>query len=520
MFPTIRDAPAPFNNPRADVVLRTCDGVDYRVRSSILAEASPVFGDIFDLAREAPSEALKTSEVADILLRFCYPVAAPTFTTFSQVQDVLTAVDKYLMEGLIEVVKKHLTDFSLDGAHPLRLYATAYAHRFEDVARIAAKETIGKPLQTVYVTELESLSAGAYYWLLEFHKTGKADVIPEVPFLSVDPSRTSARPPPGPHSRTAWISKYASPYPFGLPFADFTLRTCDGIALRVHSDLLRVASPYFRLMLADTSQSIEGIEKDSDGRIIGLVVPEHSNTIATVLQYVYPVERPDSLPDPQTASLLLYAAKKYDVVPALAPLQAMFLAFAAEHSLVIYAIACARYWVHEARHAALASMRMPLDDLCYVDELEAIPASCLYRLTQHRNTLGNMARRMVLSQAQEFLKQLTQPSSQVVCKYYAWVYCMDCRADTAVTLCRAGTKSSGLRKWWCDWLRRIAELLREVPSGQTVLDEQAIVCAVKDARDCPICRVDADTELRCYAKELSIKVDAMLVHEMSRITFF
>ncbi|KAH9927007.1 uncharacterized protein B0H18DRAFT_854239, partial [Fomitopsis serialis] len=174
-------APAPFNSPRSDIILRSRDRVDYRVRSSILAEASSVFEDMFDIAREAPVEqcprrdgipvvpVTETSEVVDLLLRLCYPVTTPVFTSLSQVRDVLTAVDKYLMEGLTEMMKRQLTDFTLDGAHPLLVYITAYAYHFEDVARVAAQRTIGQPLQDVYFTELEDLTAGAYHRLLQFH---------------------------------------------------------------------------------------------------------------------------------------------------------------------------------------------------------------------------------------------------------------------------------------------------------------------------------------------------------------
>ncbi|KAI0732150.1 hypothetical protein C8Q72DRAFT_753347, partial [Fomitopsis betulina] len=43
------DAPAPFNRSSADVILRSSDLVDFRVRKGILAEASSVFDDMFGI---------------------------------------------------------------------------------------------------------------------------------------------------------------------------------------------------------------------------------------------------------------------------------------------------------------------------------------------------------------------------------------------------------------------------------------------------------------------------------------
>jgi BTB/POZ domain len=43
------DADAPFNNLKADVILRSADNVDFRVFKSILSLSSPIFDDMFAL---------------------------------------------------------------------------------------------------------------------------------------------------------------------------------------------------------------------------------------------------------------------------------------------------------------------------------------------------------------------------------------------------------------------------------------------------------------------------------------
>jgi hypothetical protein len=48
-----RQAAHPFNKANADAILRTRDGVDFRVHTAILAEASAFFADMFALPQVA-----------------------------------------------------------------------------------------------------------------------------------------------------------------------------------------------------------------------------------------------------------------------------------------------------------------------------------------------------------------------------------------------------------------------------------------------------------------------------------
>ncbi|KZT69316.1 hypothetical protein DAEQUDRAFT_726905 [Daedalea quercina L-15889] len=541
----IRDAPAPFNNPRADIILRTCDGVDYWVRSSILAEASSVYEDMFDIAKAAPAEQYlrkagipvvsitETSEITSLLLRFCYPVSAPIFTTFAQVRGVLAAVDKYLMESLTEAVKKHLTDFALQGAHPLLVYITAYSYGYEDVALAAARQAVvqkdeQEPLQDTNCPELAELTAGAYHRLLEFYRTGDANVLPSVQFLSADLPKAATRPPMASYRSTEWASNSASPYPFGMPSADLTLYTCDGIHFEVHADLLRIASPYLRFILSGESPSQPGMpvcERNKQGRIITITLPEHSRTISTILQYVYPAERPDAPTDPHAASLLLKAVKKYDFVAALEPIRSSFLNFAEVEPLVVFAIACAHHWPGEARHAALVLMRRPMDNI-YVEEMEGLSATSYRLLLQHRTMTSTVAEDFM----QEVLRAVisSRGESDANCTWlprlqdgvpFVWVSCRGCPADSVPG---RFYNPFGLRKWWCKWFRQVSELLRSTPCGQTILDPQALGSALTEAACiCKTCGPVAAVHLQHFCQQLSVALDVVLSREMpTRLVFF
>ncbi|KAH9912576.1 uncharacterized protein B0H18DRAFT_242039 [Fomitopsis serialis] len=83
---TPTDAPFPFDSPHADVILQSCDGVNFRVRKAILAEASPVFDSMFTLPSGQSAEAndnnsqdlpivpvTEDSTALTGLLHLCYP---------------------------------------------------------------------------------------------------------------------------------------------------------------------------------------------------------------------------------------------------------------------------------------------------------------------------------------------------------------------------------------------------------------------------------------------------------------
>ncbi|KZT69331.1 hypothetical protein DAEQUDRAFT_638110, partial [Daedalea quercina L-15889] len=71
-----------FDNPQADLILRSCDGVDFRVFRSILAVSSDVFADMFETGQSRNEElrngcpvvyVQEDSKTMDGLLRIIYP---------------------------------------------------------------------------------------------------------------------------------------------------------------------------------------------------------------------------------------------------------------------------------------------------------------------------------------------------------------------------------------------------------------------------------------------------------------
>ncbi|PCH36287.1 hypothetical protein WOLCODRAFT_140317 [Wolfiporia cocos MD-104 SS10] len=184
--PQITNASAPFNKSTADVVLRSSDSVDFRVHKTILAEASPVFESMFGLPQPSSGEAKsscldelkddlpvieveESSLTLDTVLRFCYPLPQPTIGDVDLLQSLLRAVLKYDMDGILEAVRPQMRQ--LAEKHALQLYSIALRLGLEEEARYAAKCSLSLDIRNdQYVAELEDITGGDYFRLLDYHK--------------------------------------------------------------------------------------------------------------------------------------------------------------------------------------------------------------------------------------------------------------------------------------------------------------------------------------------------------------
>lgn len=181
--------PSPlFNKPNATAILHSSDGVSFRVQTAILAEASPFFGDMFELPQSSrvadadaadsatkPADNIPSIDVTedsttlDNVLRFCYPgVADPVLTTLEELRPVLEAVTKYQLEQAIASVKQRLAEFA--STEPVRVYALACLYELSDEARSAARHALRYPLLGKPVPELSRIPASAYHSLLQYHE--------------------------------------------------------------------------------------------------------------------------------------------------------------------------------------------------------------------------------------------------------------------------------------------------------------------------------------------------------------
>lgn len=152
-------ASSPFDHMKADVILRSSDGVDLRVFKLFLSLAPPFFETLFDLPQ--PSEGTNTDmeirdglpvipvsedrKTLDSLLRFCYPCILaedPVLEDFRGIINVLDAAKKYSLDAIQQTVCKSLFTPKILEMNSLRCFAIACRTRMQDKCELAAKHTL------------------------------------------------------------------------------------------------------------------------------------------------------------------------------------------------------------------------------------------------------------------------------------------------------------------------------------------------------------------------------------------
>nr|VWP02243.1 MHYT domain-containing protein [Ganoderma boninense] len=211
----IQTADSPFDKETTDIVLQTSDRFQFHVWKCILAEASPVFEDMFALGQppSSPSsrhqqlpevdtscsrglgiaqsqsstfrpsvpiiEVPEDSTTLQLLLRWIYPpprssrrIGTPGLG-LEDLKAVLSAAHKYQVDGIVlEITDILIKDCRRLG--PVRVYALGARHAFKlsEVMQTAARESLSLPPATAYayVEELEDISGGAYHRLCEYRR--------------------------------------------------------------------------------------------------------------------------------------------------------------------------------------------------------------------------------------------------------------------------------------------------------------------------------------------------------------
>ncbi|KAI0820776.1 hypothetical protein BC628DRAFT_1395332 [Trametes gibbosa] len=172
--------PPPFNNPSADLILRSHNQTDFHVWRDILREASPIFSDMFTVAQprsdqrpttdiDAPVvHVTESARTLESLLRYCYPTPDPDFSSIDDLKPVLEAAQKYQIAYIVRALAQQLLVFA-DGA-PLQAFSVALQFDLVDTARAAAKLTLRYEDPCPFTKELEFVSAAAYHHLLSYRR--------------------------------------------------------------------------------------------------------------------------------------------------------------------------------------------------------------------------------------------------------------------------------------------------------------------------------------------------------------
>ncbi|KAG8686885.1 hypothetical protein FRC09_013861 [Ceratobasidium sp. 395] len=125
-----------------DIILRSLDGIEFKVHSLFLSHASPVLGHMFCSGTpQTVVNVAETSEILRLILQFIYPGSPPPIPSFEILEQGLHVADKYQLEGM----KTHLRErLSLKGSpvsvfsDPLHALAFCTVHDFTAEAALAA----------------------------------------------------------------------------------------------------------------------------------------------------------------------------------------------------------------------------------------------------------------------------------------------------------------------------------------------------------------------------------------------
>lgn len=181
-------AKSPFDDPNADVILRSSDNVDFYVFKFLLSLMSPVFRDMFILPQtfeaHSPSgdcdadwrdgkpivRVSEDSHIIETLLRYCDPRCKPVIENLGDVQLVLDAADKYDMLAVEKCIEEVLKAPQFVEQEPVRVFAIACRYKLEEATRLAARHTLRQTLiERPYVPELQFITASALQRLHEYY---------------------------------------------------------------------------------------------------------------------------------------------------------------------------------------------------------------------------------------------------------------------------------------------------------------------------------------------------------------
>ena len=181
--------PYDFNSPDADVILLTTEATrstEFHVHKCILAAASPFFHDMFTLPPEEGGTnkeipvipVTETAHDLDAVLRYIYPVADPAMESLDDLAAALGVAVKYDFTTAISALRSVLVSPAFLQKSPIRVYAIACQHEFEEEARTASRHTLRiSLLDAPPCKELQQINAYDYHRLLVLHRRRSAAAV-------------------------------------------------------------------------------------------------------------------------------------------------------------------------------------------------------------------------------------------------------------------------------------------------------------------------------------------------------
>lgn len=516
-----RTAPSPFDRDDADLIIRTSDGIDFCVHRPVLSVASPVLSEILSngmgiISDPEGRQVLRLPEKSDViepLLKFCYPVSRPKLRSLRQIRDVLNAATSYDIQVIGEMLETRLVAYAEQ--YPLQVYAIACRNKLENTARTAADYAVRKPFWETYHRDIEYITAGAYWRLLAYYwdiekKRSQNKKIRRPKLLWKDTEGNSSLP----------STKSPSPFPSSAssPFdetsdGDVLLKSSDEVLFRVHKVILSLASPFFRDMF---SLPQTGTPPDGPGNVPVIPFPEPSETIDTLLRFIYPGEDPD-LKLVHEIEGVVEAAIKYDMPKCISVMRKKLILCASKEPIRVFMIACKNNLADVASASAHLSLRRPIlysfelgSVVLPFSALEDITAGSLFRLIEYQRQCSKVANDAMsdLTWTREDFTWRTKMNDAIV---------GSCQRCIRATL-ELGEEHLQVVGWWYIFYQEVKTLVRQRPCTALVLESESLMDkALIEAAKCAECFKDSIHTLRTFRSIVTQHLDKRLAEVKIRI---
>ncbi|KAI0731137.1 hypothetical protein C8Q76DRAFT_717733 [Earliella scabrosa] len=390
MTTTTTFAQPPFNNPAGDFVIRSRDGVHFRIRSDILAEASPVLVNTFRITQQHAGDSSQSvidakpvipmsedSETLDPLLRLAYPTADPVFSSLRDVRLVLEAAIKYQMEEAIALLKKTLRLHIKD--QPLRVWAIACLLRLDEEAKAAAAAMLESGIPVEPPKELRKITAGDVYRLAVFHEK-RGDVPESFCFWDPDPASIADA-----HTQEKKASRYSRTRAItycARPYGDIICRSSDGSDFVSHRIILTMASPVLADQIARLSETHVGVPPSSLP-VLEMAAP--ASILSPVLELCYGTEcsMTADLGGLRAAVDMMVCAREYKLEHVFEKLSRHFRWYSNDRPLSRYLLSSTK-GLNDVAAGVLQSLRGDLLAHGYVPEMESTSGNIYHTLLINR----------------------------------------------------------------------------------------------------------------------------------------
>ena len=167
--PAFPQNPSPLPNhldmANADIIIQSCDFINFRVHKLVLSLSSPFFNDMFSLPQPTDQEVVdgllvvRLSEDADVLnrlLTMVYPIPSKIPNSYDKTLMLLAASQKYEMDGVQSRIRTEIQGKTLPmptGAATFRAYAIASIGGLSSEKEMLARLTLDFPMTFEYLCD-------------------------------------------------------------------------------------------------------------------------------------------------------------------------------------------------------------------------------------------------------------------------------------------------------------------------------------------------------------------------------